>query len=91
MSDNGHTSQIVVDLNQITRRQFREFRQALGMAGEDTEAREAALAEFYVQVITSWPYGDAITTEVYFDLGLLDAREVDEAVNNAINIIGEKK
>ena len=90
MSDNGHTSQIVVDLNKITRRQFREFRQELEKAGDDTEAREIALADFYVKVIDTWPYGE-ISTDAYFNLGLLDAREVDEAVNNAINIIGEKK
>ena len=92
MSDNGTGPAILVDLNRVTRREFREFRAKLAkIKEEDIDARESIVADFYVKVISEWPYTDEITADNYLSLGLLDSQRVDEAVTEAVNALTEKK
>ena len=91
MSDNGHTKQITVDLNRVTRREFRQFRDRLSKIKEDDiDAREEIVSGFYAQVIVEWPYDVEITPDNYLSLGLIDANAVDQAVQSAITAMTEK-
>lgn len=91
MSDNGHTSKIIVDLNRVTRTEFRQFRKDLaGIEDGDMDAREIVVSAFYAKVVASWPFEAELTPESYLALGLLDASKVDQAVNEAVTAISEK-
>lgn len=79
---------ITVDLNRVTRRDFRAYVETLTKA--TAEERDAATAELVGRVVTAWPFGD-VTPAAYLDLGLLDAARVDTALNEAMELIGKKK
>lgn len=84
--------QIIVDMNRVTRREFRQFRNDLKAIPEDqVEQREEVMAGFYGKVVVSWPFEVPVSPEGYLSLGMLDARRVDEAVSGAISEISEKK
>lgn len=80
---------ITIDLNRATRRDFREYMAALkeAQAGGDMDAGDAARAVFYGKIVTGWPFGDT----AYQDLGIIDAKRMDDAVNEAMEIIAKKK
>lgn len=84
--DNG----VVVDLNRITRREFRQFRNELKeIPGDDIDRREEITAGFYAKVISEWPHGP-VSAERYLELGLKDAAEVDRVVGEAMELLSEK-
>lgn len=95
MSNNGKhsTAQTIdgftIDLNRVTRREFREFLRQLGEAG-DTGGGDSVTGDFLERVMTAWPFGDVISLEAYLDLPLLDSKRVDDALTTALEIITKK-
>jgi hypothetical protein len=81
-------SGFVIDLNRITKRQFRDY-----LAGrEQADNKDLYDAEYlYVHVIVKWPFDMPISLESYQDLGLMDALKVDNAVSEALTQLGQKK
>lgn len=80
---------VTIDLNRVSRFQFREFLRLLQEAETDFE-RDALTGEFYQQVITTWPFGEHISKAAYLDLPLLDSKRVDDAFTKATEIITKK-
>lgn len=74
-------SKIKVDLNKITRREFRTY---INKLDDNGRMPDEAQAEFVVKVVTAWPYDNPITEDGYLDLPLGDALTVDKAINKAI-------
>lgn len=52
--------------------------------GRVTEEKQNKLAEFTARVVTGWPFDVPISAENYLNLGIMDARAVDEAVSKAV-------
>ena len=80
---------ITIDLNRITRREFRQWTKRLNQT-EDGEERDELTAELAQKIVVRWPYGDVVA-DVYMDLGLGDSQTVDAAILSAMNDYGEKK
>lgn len=80
---------IVIDLNRITRREFRKWTKQLD-ATDDHEERDELTAKLAAQVITRWPYGD-VSADGYLDLGMADSQLVDQALTEALSDISKKK
>lgn len=86
MSDNHN---ITLDLNKISRRQFREFVNSIQDA-ESGEERDRLTGELLAKVVVTWPYD--VPPAEYYDLGVLDAQHVDDVLTDAFNIgNGQKK
>lgn len=85
-SKNG---KIEIDLNKITRREFRRFTEAV----KETEGLDSdqLTGELIAKVVTHWPYGDDISADAYLDLPLGKSQEVDQALTEALADLGEKK
>lgn len=84
MADNG----IVIDLNKISKRDFRVWFNGR----DDATDKDLWDAEhLYSKIIVKWPWHNPITAEGYDDLGTLDALSVDQAVSEALETIGKKK
>lgn len=81
---------ITIDLNKITRREFREFIRAIIEANEFTEEADLLTGDLASKVITGWPYEQPITQEGYMELGLADSRNVDEALKKSLGLVAEK-
>jgi hypothetical protein len=78
----------VIDLNRITKREFRDY-----LAGRD-EAKDKDLYDaekLYVKVIMAWPFPQKINVEGYLNLGLTDAVKVDHAVSDVLIQLPKKK
>jgi hypothetical protein len=80
---------ITIDLNRITRREFRQWTKKLD-ATEDNEERDELTASLAAKVITRWPFGD-ITADTYLDLGMADSQTVDAALTEALTSVAKKK
>jgi hypothetical protein len=78
----------VIDLNRITKREFRAYLNGRDQA-EDKDIYDAE--NLYVKVIMVWPFPQKISVEGYQDLGLMDALRVDDAVSEAMTQLGQKK
>jgi hypothetical protein len=78
----------VIDLNRITKREFRDY-----LAGrEQAEDKDLYDAEkLYIKVIMAWPFQQKISVDGYQDLGLMDALRVDDAVSEAMTQLSQKK
>lgn len=87
MADNGR---IVIDLNRITRREFREFIARLIDSDEKTEEADLLTGELAEKVIISWNYEQPITQDGYMSLGLKDSQDVDKALRTELGLIAEK-
>ena len=82
-------SEIKIDLNRVTRREFREYLVRVKEAdGIKADELTGALIE---KIVISWPYDQPITQEGYLNLGLRDSQEVDEFISGAMSNISEKK
>jgi hypothetical protein len=78
----------VIDLNRITKREFRAYL----VGREEVEDKDLYDAEhLYVKVIMTWPFPQKISVEGYQDLGLMDALKVDDAVSGAMTQLAQKK
>lgn len=81
-------SKFVIDLNRITKREFRDYL----VGREQAKDKDLYDAEhLYVKVIMTWPFSQKISVEGYQDLGLLDALKVDDAVSEVMVQLGQKK
>ena len=80
---------IVIDLNRITRREFRQWTKQLE-ATEEGELRDELTGKIAEKVIVSWPYGD-ISADNYLDLGMADSQMVDVALTEAFSGLSQKK
>ena len=80
---------IEIDLNRITRRDFRQFTDSM----KDAEGLEQdkLTGEMIEKVVTKWPFDKEITADNYLDLPLGDSQIVDRALTNAFSELGEKK
>lgn len=78
----------VIDLNRITKREFRDYLVGREQA-DDKDLYDAK--NLYAKVIMAWPFPPKISVEGYQDLGLLDALQVDNAVSEALTQLGQKK
>ena len=81
---------IEIDLNRITRREFRGYVNALLAVDELTDGADLLTGELIEKVIISWPYDNPITQDGYMDLGLQDSKSVDEALKDALGFVAEK-
>lgn len=79
---------ITLDLNRITRREFRRFLTDLSEA--DGEARDELTGQMVEKVVTTWPYNAPITQDGYLDLPLADSLAVDRALTEAMSYLSEK-
>lgn len=79
---------IEVDLNRISRGDY-----AAWLSGrESAEDRGLWDAEHLIaKVVQSWPFERPISLDGYLSLGLLDAQEVDDAVNAAVEMMLKKR
>ena len=96
MSNNNGTSPtaqtidgVTIDLNRVSRLTFREFLRRLTAAGDD--GSDELTGDFLALVVTAWPFGTDITKDGYLALPLLDSMRVDNALNEAMEIISKKK
>lgn len=80
---------ITIDLNKITRREFRQWTKKLE-ATEDVEEKDELTGNLAAKIIISWPYGD-VSADAYMDLGMSDSQTVDKALTEALNGLAEKK
>jgi len=80
---------IKIDLNKITRREFRAFTAALTEA-KNGIATDELTADIVAKVITDWPYGD-VTADAYLDMPLEQSLEVDQALSDAFEFVSKKK
>jgi hypothetical protein len=80
-----------IDLNRITRKEYLDFVANLQGAAGDLYRRDQLTAELAERVIVTWPYGEEISAEAYFNLGLNDSGEVDAALTKALGLVGQKK
>ena len=81
---------IEIDLNRITRREFRGYINTLLAANENTDEADLLTGELIEKVVTSWPFDNPITQDGYMDLGLQDSKSVDEALKAALGFVAEK-
>ena len=81
---------IDIDLNRITRRQFRGYVNALLAVDETTDEADLLTGEIIERVVISWPYEQPISQDGYMDLGLQDSKNVDEALRDALGFVAEK-
>jgi hypothetical protein len=81
---------IKVDLNQITRREFRKFLADLDSAKDGFE-RDDLTGALIEKVVVSWPFDEEITKDGYLSLGLADSNRVDALLTDALNGVGKKK
>lgn len=94
MNNNGRspTAQtidgITIDLNRVTRLMFREFIRQLGEVGEN--GGDELTGDFIERVVTAWPFEGEISKDAYLNLGLLDSKRVDDALQQAMEIITKK-
>ena len=87
---NGVKPSIEIDLNRITRRQFRAYVNSLMAADDLTEDADLLTGDLVSQVVISWPYEQPITQDGYLDLGLQDSKDVDIALKDALGFVAEK-
>lgn len=80
---------IIIDLNRITRPQFRQFIARL-TADNTPEDKDKITAEMAARVITEWPFSNPITEDGVMSLGLLDGKAVDDALSAAILELNSK-
>ena len=83
--DNG----IVIDMNLVRRPYYYDWLDRF-VKTDTPLLRMELTAEIIPKVITAWPFGD-VTGDVYKDLGLLDAKAVDEELFAAMMDINKKK
>ena len=81
------SSKIVVDLNKITRREFRAY---LDKAKAEDTIPDDVQASFIEQVVTAWPYAAAVSGEAWLDLPLTAAVAVEIAIETAISDMRKK-
>jgi hypothetical protein len=81
---------IKVDLNLITRRELNRFRQDRKALPDSADKDVFDFENLSSKVIASWPYGP-VTSDVYLELGAVDAAAVDLAVSEALEQLGKKK
>jgi hypothetical protein len=81
---------IVINLNNITKRQMLEWRQGRQEIDRPDELDEYDFDNLYALVIEAWPHGE-ISFEVFLDLSYPESVRVDNAVSGAINGLTEKK
>lgn len=87
-SPNGKADEIIIDLNGISRADFRAWFQGR----EKAQSPDAYDAEhLYPKIIVSWPWDEPITPEGYDRLGNLDAMRVDREVSAALEQMAQKK
>ena len=79
---------IEIDLNRVTRPEFRAYLRGRENGVADLDAYDA---EFMCKVIVSWPYDQPVTPDGYLALGLLDAKAVDDAVMASLGEMQKKK
>ena len=87
---NGATPKIEIDLNRITRREFRGYINTLLAANENTDEADLLTGELIEKLVISWPFDNPITQDGYMDLGLQDSKSVDEALKTALGFVAEK-
>ena len=85
----AHTN-ITIDLNRVTRAQFREFMARLIDPELNAEEKDRVTAELGEIVIVEWPYDKPITADGIMSLGLVDNKHVDEALTAAILELNSK-
>lgn len=77
---------VKVDLNRITRKEFSEIVEKY-QVGEMKDEDTARLVE---KVVIEWDYDQPITADGFGELGLLDSREVEQAVIDALDELSKK-
>lgn len=84
---------ITIDANRISRRKFVELTSAIGQAADSDNAnlRDELTGELVEKIVTYWPFEAPISRDGYLDLGLLDSRQVDNAVMEFMQGLGQKK
>lgn len=84
---------IEIDLNRISRREFVRLTNAIreALLGGDTPTRDELTGEMAALIVNKWPYEQPVSQDGYLSLGLLDSKTVDDALNEAMGIIGKKK
>ena len=80
---------IKFDLNKINREYYYGWIDRVGEAKTRDELWNLT-GEMLEKVCTDWPFGD-VTTEVYKGLGVVDAKEVDDALTDAMADVNKKK
>jgi hypothetical protein len=81
-----------IDMNRISRREFRAFMARLEAASDKPEERDILSGDLVEMVVTVWPFdGIPITREGYLDLGLEDGKRCDDAVTQAMDMLHQKK
>lgn len=83
-------AEIKIDLNRITRREFRAFTAALSEASTGI-ATDELTGDIVEKVVTAWPYDVPISAEAYLDLPLQASLEVDRALSDAFEFVAKKK
>ncbi len=80
-----------IDLNRITRREFRDFLARVETAGKSLEG-DVLTGDFMERVVIAWPFETLpITRDSYLGMGLEDSVRVDNALARAMENIGQKK
>jgi hypothetical protein len=75
---------ITVDLNRITRAEYRRLMDDIFKAEGDEDAESALTGELAEKIITHWPFQPEINRAGYLALGIMDAKRVDAAMLQAI-------
>ena len=83
-------SDIVFDLNRITRGEFRDYTAKINET-EDRAEQDRLSAAMIAKTCVSWPFEQKVSVDGYMSLGLKDSLLVDEAFSEAMGEIGEKK
>jgi hypothetical protein len=92
---------IVFDMNRITRKEYyhlnRQINELRGndpervLSEEDSNRIQELSGQLYAKIIVSWPFSEPATTEGYCDLGMMDSALVDDAFEEMVGQLKEKK
>lgn len=80
---------IVVDLNRITRREYRQFLDRLREEEGGLE-KDILTGDLIEKVVVSWPFSQPISADGYMSLGLGDSQKVDQELTEALTAMSEK-
>ncbi len=80
-----------IDLNKITRREFREFTERVAAAGKSLEG-DVLTGDFIERTVIAWPFDSLpITRDSYLSMGVEESMRVDRAVTQALENLSQKK
>lgn len=82
-----------IDANRISRLRFMQLTAEMDAARASNDLLKVVQlqAEMIEAMVVAWPFSGVISVKNYLDLGLVDSRRVDAALDQAMEDIAKKK